>query len=139
MLSAKLVLAIAVWLSVFNLGCRGDGSDDVIPSPPFCLNCTICEYPCHPLPQPSPQLPGYPSYEAPSPPPPLELAPPPPPKHGSQVRCPPTSATPCCQYGQYPPQNTYDGYVPNDNLSASSPLSVLVLVMVLLFSAVVLL
>lgn len=139
MFSAKLVFVMVVWLSIFNLGCRGEGSDDVIPPPPLCLNCTICEYPCHPFPPPSPQLPDYPSYGAPPPPQELALPLPPPPKHNSQGKCPPTSATPCCQYGQYPPQNIYDGYVPYDNLSASSPLSILVLVMVLLFSAVVLL
>lgn len=139
MLSAKLVFVLVLWLSGFNLGCRGEGSDDVMPAPPLCLNCTICEYPCQPVPLPPPSTPLL--YGAPPPPPPPAPpgyptygVPPPPPKHGSQGKCPPNPASQCCQY---PPPN-YDGYVPFDNHSASSPLPIFVLVTLVLLSSVIL-
>lgn len=125
---AKLLFLIAIWLSVLNLGCSesGEVSGDVMPSPVACLNCTICQYPCH---TPAPPLPGYPSYGTPPPPPPLSdypsygaLPPPPlpPPQLPIEGGCPPTPVVQCCQY---PAPATY-GYVPYNNYSASSPLPI---------------
>jgi hypothetical protein len=121
---AKLLFPMAIWLSVLNLGCSefGEVSRDVMPSPVACLNCTICQYPCHtpappsygaPPPLPPPPLSNYPSYGAPSPPPP-------PPQLPTEGVCPPTPVVQCCQY---PPPATY-GYVPYNNYSASSPLPI---------------
>lgn len=144
MLCAKLVFVLALSLYASNLGCRGEGSDNVMPAPPLCLNCTICEYPCYPIPPPppSPSLPDHPSYGTPPPAPalpgsPSYVAPPPSPpgKQGSQGKCPPSPAIQCCQY---PSPNAY-GYVPYDNQSASSSLPMFVFVMVVSLSSVILL
>lgn len=139
MLSAKLVFVVALSLYAFNLGCRGEGSDNIMPAPPLCLNCTICEYPCYPIPPPPPPA-GYPSYGAPPPPPalpgsPSYGAPPPQGEQGSQSKCPPSPATQCCQY---PSPNTY-GFVPYGNQSASSSLPIFVFVIVVSISSVILL
>lgn len=144
MVLAKVLFLIAIWLSLLNHGCSesGDVSKDVMASPVACLNCTICQYPCH---TPAPPVPGYPSYGTPPPPPPplpdfpLYGAPPPPPPPPQQPKggCPPTPVVQCCQnpppatngysppatYG-YPPPATY-GYVPYNNFSASSSLQIL--------------
>lgn len=121
---AKLLFLIAIWLSLLNLGCSesGEVSGDVVPSSPVaCLNCTICQYPCH---TPAPPLPGYPSYGTPPPPPPISDYPsygaPPPPQQLPTGGCPPSPVVQCCQYP--PPAPATYGYVPYNNYSASSPL-----------------
>ncbi|KAF2288951.1 hypothetical protein GH714_023042 [Hevea brasiliensis] len=61
-------------------------STDVDPSSNGCTNCTICQYPCHPLGPPPPSLPNNPPYGVPPPPYPISGCPPygtPP----SQVNC----------------------------------------------------
>eukprot|EP00257_Ricinus_communis_P018315 XP_015577007.1 glyceraldehyde-3-phosphate dehydrogenase, testis-specific-like [Ricinus communis] len=87
-------------------------SDDFFPSPTGCLNCSLCQYPCNPLPPPPPSLPQYPIYGAP--PPPIPESPsygtPPP-----QVNCTQFPAQ-CCFY---PPPFRYQPVAENSSVSCS--------------------
>lgn len=141
MYQLKFAFLLAFWFSFFNLeDVIGQDTDDhVLPSPTTCLNCTICPYPCHQLPPPTPS--GYPSYGTPPPPVsgyPLYGTPPPPPQLSgpqSPGNCPPTPAR-CCGY---PPPSAY-GYIPQESHSASpySPLLLFSLVMLLFLFALLL-
>ncbi|XWS51738.1 hypothetical protein CRYUN_Cryun11dG0009200 [Craigia yunnanensis] len=148
------VFLVALWISAFNLNYMvlGEDSSEVLPSPTLCLNCTVCQHPCHPLsppsqlsgypsygaPPPPPSFSGYPSYGAPPPPPSLSTYPaygaPPPPSRPVQANCPPVPIQ-CCQYPSHP--NPYE-YEPLDDHSPTpySPLSSFSIVTLLLSFAV---
>ena len=137
----KLMFVIVFWFSaLISLGCAWESSGDAMPSPTACLNCTICPYPCHPLPPPDsgtpsygapppPSLPGYATYAPPPPPPPSLPGYP-------QGKCPPTPGVQCCQY--IPPAPPYQ-YVPYGNHAHSFPMPIFLnVVMILLFFSAVL-
>ncbi|XWS09663.1 hypothetical protein CRYUN_Cryun39dG0008600 [Craigia yunnanensis] len=130
----SFVFLVALWVPAFNLDYMvlGEDSSEVLPSPTLCLNCTVCQHPCHPLPPPSP-LSGYPSYGAP-PPPSLSSYPsygaPPPPSRPVQANRPPVPVQ-CCQYPSN--SNPYE-YEPSS--TPYLPLSTFSIVILLLLFAV---
>lgn len=95
---AKLMVLVSLWLSVSNIiGAEtANPSDDNIPSPVACFNCSLCEYPCNPSPPPPPASQSF----APPPPPPV------------QSNCPPLAPAQCCQF---PPPN------PSTNMPPPNP------------------
>ena len=98
----KHMFMLVLFLVVSNIYC--DESPEIygggIPAPNPCLNCSICQYPCHPQPPP-PSV--YQSYGAPPPPP-----------AAAGGKCPPTVVQ-CCEY---PPPTPYTS-VPYENHSSA--------------------
>lgn len=132
MFPTNLALHVVLWLLLFNLNYAESRkvSKDVLPSKTGCTNCTICQYPCHPLAPPPPSSSEYPIYGAPPPSLPLaQYTPPPPspisgyPSYGappSQVNCPPVPVQ-CCNYTPPPPPPHPFVYQPVVSYSASCP------------------
>ncbi|KAJ9153940.1 hypothetical protein P3X46_027326 [Hevea brasiliensis] len=135
MLPTNFALLLTLWLSVFCIEHAESRklSTDVDPSSNGCTNCTICQYPCHPLGPPPPSLPNNPPYGVPPPPYPISGCPPygtPP----SQVNC---TQFPNQCYFQAPPYPL--GYQPYENYSASCSPFCVILIASLIFSITVLL